>query len=166
MLSFFYKQYFVAISLFADLEKARHAYVEHKFGSNWPGEVYGVSLRAGSVIHSLGWVTVCTNSSAPAYFNEQMRGKRHRLALWQHDGLAFAPFGFPSAPPGDPWKRPPPLDYEKFQDVQLTTVYPVRELSEKRAAKAAWALFMAGDRSHTEWYDASIDRRWTKLFHQ
>jgi hypothetical protein len=166
MLSLFYKRYFVAISLFADLEKAKDAHVEHKFGSNGPWEVYGVSLRAGSVAHSLGWVVVCTNDSAPAYWNKLMHSKRHRFALWRHDGLVFAPYGFPTDPSGDPWKPLPPLDYESFQDVQVTTVYPVRELTEKRAAKTAWAQFMAGNRSHTEWYDASIDRRWTKLFHQ
>ena len=164
MLSLFHKQYFVAISLFAELERVREAYVEHKF-SNSP-DVYSVSMRTGSVAHSLGWVNVCTNDSAPTYWNEQMRNKRHRLALWRHDGLEFAPYGFPTDPPGDPWKRPPPLDYESFQDVQLTTVYPVREFTEKRAAKAAWALLLAGNRSHTEWYDASVDRRWTKLFQQ
>jgi hypothetical protein len=166
MLSFFYKQYFVAISLFADLEKARDAYVEHKFGSNGPWEVYGVSLRAGSVAQLLGWVVVCTNDRAPAYWNKLMRSKRHRYALWRHDGLVFAPYGFPTDPPGDPWKPRPLLDPESLQDVQLATVYPLRELNEKRAAKRAWELFMTGDRSRTEWYDASVDRRWTELFHQ
>ena len=159
MLPIFYKQYFVAISLFADLEKARDAYVEHK-EPNWGG-VYDVSLRSGRVIHTLGWVNVCTNDRAPSFWNEQMRGKRHRAAHWRHGGLTFE--GQIQWDQRNPWQDKP-IDPDTLDNVQLTTVYPLRELTEKRAAKAAWALFLAGDQNYTEWYDESIDRRWTKLF--
>jgi hypothetical protein len=154
----FHKQYFVAINLFADLERAREAYVEHKM--SWHG-VYAISLLSGSVARLLGWVNVCTNNSAPSFWNEQMRSKGHFAARWRHGGPTFEPQI--QWDQRDPWQDKP-IDRDSLDDVQLTTVYPVRERTEKRAAKAAWAQFLAGDQTHTEWYDASADQRWTKLF--
>jgi len=144
----FGKRYFVAISLFARLEKASLATIwRHNNLSTFTSYV-----QENNALFPLGYVHVANNASGPKWWNERMRGRDYAPAVWRH-----APYEF--------WNGRWP-DLSTCDEVQLTSVYPVRALTEMRAARAAWALLLEGDRSYTEWYDASPDKRWSKLFHQ
>jgi hypothetical protein len=63
--------------------------------------------------------------------------------------------------PGGKWP-----DLSDYDEVQLTTIYPVRAWTEMRAAQEAWRMLMRADKTYMEWYDASPDRSWSKLFNQ
>jgi hypothetical protein len=146
----FGKRYFVAISLFARLEKARLASI-WKHPNNL--STFTLYVQEGNALFPLGYVHVANNGSRPKWWNERMRERDFALAVWRYN----APHVF--------WDRRWP-DLSTCDEVQLTSVYPVRAMTEMGAARAAWARFLEGDRSYTEWYDASDDKRWSKLFHR
>lgn len=155
------RRYFAAISLFVRLEDAPKAYVSSRPSSLMYG-TYPVSFIDGNVGRSIGWVHVHTNPITASAWNKDMRERTTILAFWKDNHLAL-PKVVESWPGYFNWAQEP-INISEYHPVQLTTVYPVRGMTESRAAKAAWALLLAGDRTHTEWYDASPDRRWSRLF--
>jgi hypothetical protein len=64
----------------------------------------------------------------------------------------------------DWWPEGVVPDPKTLNDVQLTVVYETLEKYERQAANAAWAKLLVGHPAYVEWYDASADKRWTKLF--
>jgi hypothetical protein len=146
----FKRQYFVAISLFSSIELAQKARVDYRH-PNFDG-TYAIKCGREGGFKQLGWAHVSPHASATTYWNEQMREKRLTFAIWQ-DGRLFE------------WRadRPAP-DPKTLDDVQLTVVYEAKTKYEREAANDAWAKLLAGYPAYIEWYDASPDRRWTKLF--
>lgn len=154
MLSLSGRQYYCAISLFRELEKSRIASVGSNMPRGWDRSVYYVEYREGIRIKPIGWVVVRNNPSGPRAWNDMMRRRNIVYALWP-PGL----FRWPS--PGGKWP-----DLSDYDEVQLTTIYPVRAWSEKAAAKEAWQKLILGQTDYMEWYDASPGRKWSKFFKQ
>ena len=156
------KRYFVALSLFVKLDKAPVAYISSRL-RGWASCPFFIHFRDGDTNRPIGWAFVCNYSAAASAWNKDMRERNTIFALWTGDNIGPWPKMVETRPGLFSWKREP-IDFSKYGQVQLTTVYPVRALTETRAAKAAWSLLLQGDQSHTEWYDALPDRHWSKLF--
>jgi hypothetical protein len=144
----FKRQYFVAISLFSSVELAPKARIDYRLMHG----TYAVKCGREGDCAQLGWAHVSPFASATCYWNEQMREKAHKLAWWE-DGILF-----------QRWEGRLEPDFKKLDDVQLTVVYEAKTKYEREAANDAWAKLLAGYPAYIEWYDASSDRRWTKLF--
>jgi hypothetical protein len=148
-----YRRSYVALSLFANMQNALAAKITEKIAKGWDPSLYFVGYRQGQVIRSIGWACVRDIRVATASWNEDMRNCKTLYAVWHDDGIAT-------------WRTNMRIDPSKYQPVQLTTVYAVRALTEMKAAEAALQLLLNGDQNHLEWYDASPDKRWSKLLGQ
>ena len=146
----FKQQYFVAISLFAEIENARKAYIAYK-DPNFYG-TFAIKLRQEDGSKVLGWAHISEHASATPAWNEDMREKRLTFAVWQEGR------------PYEWWEGRPPPDPKTVDDVQLTVVYETLEKYEREAVNAAWQKLLEGHPGYIEWYDASPDKRWTKFF--
>jgi hypothetical protein len=145
---FFKRQYFIAISLFSNIERAREAVIDYHRRNVHP--TYAIIWQPEHKL--LGWAFVAPFASACTYWNEQMRDKSLTFSTWQ-DGRLF-----------EWWNGRPPPDRKTLNDVQLTVVYETLEKYERQSANAGWQMLLEGHPAYVEWYDASPDKRWTTLF--
>jgi hypothetical protein len=147
---FFKRQHFVAISLFADIDRYKIAKIDYR-DPNFYG-LYAIKCGADGGHTTLGWAYVTEHASGAVAWNEDMRNKRLAYAIWQ-DGMMY-----------ERWEGRPPPDPKLNEDVQLCVVYEVNTKYQREAANEAWHKLTTGWAGHVEWYDASPDRKWTKLF--
>jgi hypothetical protein len=144
----FKRQYFVAISLFSNIELSREAKIDEYVQSF--GTLYAIRCR----IERLGWAFVSEHASATAAWNDKMRDKGLTFSTWQRG----RPYDF--------WlnKDAPPPRKDELDDVQLCAVFEAHTKYTREAANDAWDKLRSGYPAHVEWYDASPDRKWTKMF--
>jgi hypothetical protein len=147
---FFKRQYFVAISLFGNIELARQAQVDYYVRTFGP--LYAIRCGMDGGHKQLGWAFVSEHASATAAWNDKMRDKGLSFSIWQ-DGRLFNFWPDQAAPPK-----------EKLDDVQLCVVFEAYTKYTREAANDAWNKLLSGHPAHIEWYDASSDRKWTKMF--
>jgi hypothetical protein len=146
----FKRQYFVAISLFSDIGFARKARIDDYVRT--VGSAYAIRTD-GELRHTqLGWAFVSEHASATAAWNDAMRGKSLTFSTW-HEGRLF-----------NFWPDRTVPTKEKLDDVQLCVVFEAYTKYTREAANDAWAKLLSGYPAHIEWYDASPDRKWTKMF--
>ncbi len=147
---FFKRQYFVAISLFDHIDLASIAKIDFYIRNVHP--TYAIKCDGNGDNRQLGWAFVSEHASATAHWNELMRNKGVSFAMW-HDGSWVY------------WQRdreapvPQPL-----QDVQLCAVFEAHTKYHREAANEVWEKVLSGYPAHVEWYDASPDKKWTKIF--
>jgi hypothetical protein len=82
----FRRQYFVAISLFDNIELARIAKIDYRH-PNFHG-TYAIRCGRDGDNKQLGWAHVSEHASATAAWNDDMRGKRLTFSTWQ-DGRVY-----------------------------------------------------------------------------
>lgn len=142
------RQHFVAISLFADIDRYKSAAIDYA-DPNFRG-LFAIKC---SLDHSLlGWAYVAEHASGAIAWNEDMRAKRLIYAIWQN-GIWFRS-----------WEGRPKPDPKLNEDVQLCVVFETNTKEPREAANDAWQKLLTGWAGHVEWYDASSDRKWTKMF--
>ena len=143
-------QHYVSISLFVHLDKCHQRTMLTK-DSSLP-ELYSVGFVDGRVLRQIGWIAVYKTSSPSSFWNRRMQERTDIHCLFSNDSYGPIPnVGFR-------------IRDVEWQPVQLTTEYPVTAFTQKRAAQKAWDALLSGSRTYTEWYDASRDQRWTKMF--
>lgn len=144
------RQYFVAISLFSSIELARKARIDDYVRT--VGSAYAIRCGVELRNKQLGWALVSEHASAAAAWNDAMRNKNLTFSTWQ-DGRLFNFWPDRAAPPK-----------EELDDVQLCVVFEAYTKYTREAANDAWNKLLSGHPAHIEWYDASPDRKWTKMF--
>jgi len=147
---FFKRQYFVAISLFNNIELYKLANIDYHH-PNYRG-LYAIKCGAEGDHTQLGWAFVSEHASATAAWNDYMREKSMTFSTW-YEGRLYD--WWPEDQPA------PPKD--KLDDVQLCVVYEANTKYWREAVNDAWNKLRSGYPAHIEWYDGSPDRKWTML---
>jgi hypothetical protein len=144
------KQYYAAICLFAHMDKAQVAYV----GDEDPNisNLFYIRWRSEHRTGFVGSIRVSERLVSAQHWKSQLRYHRLADAYWQHDRPLWPA----------PGSKLPPIN--ECQPLQLSAVYPAIARTPNDAAKEAWRLLTSCERNHTDWYDASPARRWSKLF--
>ncbi len=147
---FFKRQYFVAISLFDNIELARIAKIDYFVRNVHP--TYAIKCDGDGGNRQLGWAFVSEHASATAHWNDKMRDKGLTFSTWV-DGRLY-----------NWWPEGAVPDPKTLQDVQFCAVFEVHTKYHREAANDAWDKVRSGYPAHIEWYDASPDKKWTKMF--
>ena len=146
--------HYVSISLFVNVHRARERSFLGDPGGGDGSHLFSICFTDGSWGRQMGWVMVSDNDRWPTEWNRKLREREEIHGLFSDD--SFGPIPLPGGR----------ISNRDWQPLQVSTVYPVRAFRVKTAAQKAWELLLSGSRAHTEWYDASPDRRWSKLFGQ
>lgn len=145
------RQYFVAISLFNALELAKIAKIDWR-DPNGFGPIYAIKCGPDGEFKQLGWAFVSEHASATTAWNEKMRDKGLTYSTWQ-DGRVY-----------DWWPEGVVPDPKTLDDVKLCATYEAKTKYEREAANDVWDKIRSGHPAYIEWYDGSVDKRWTKMF--
>jgi hypothetical protein len=145
-----FQRRWVAISLFANMENVLAAKVTGKIASGWDPNLYFVGYRQGNSMRDMGWAYVRDFLRAAQSWNDDMRNFKTTYAAWHDKGMAR-------------WATDKKYYAEEHHPVQLTTIYEVRALTERKAAEEAVHRLVIGDRGYLDWYDASPNKEWSRL---
>jgi hypothetical protein len=135
------------------MENVWRAKVTGKIADGWDPRLHFVGYKDEQAIGKIGWACMFDVAVGAHSWNEEMRKCTAVYAAWHENGLAA-------------WRRDMKIIPSNFHPVQFTAVYAVRALTDKRAAEMALELLLTGDDGHLEWYDASLNHRWSKLIRQ